>query len=598
MGISGAGKALPFFFGHGLAVLTNNFYLAIHVTGKTSLLHILSGRSQSNKKLTIQSDIRMNNLKVDPSSIEVRKQIAFVTQDDALQPTSTPREAMFFSAKLRLPRITSDDEIKELTEKMITELGLEECADTMIGGELVKGISGGERKRTSIGVELVTKPCLVFLDGKFIIIFEDYQKVRATLTLIVSISEPTSGLDIVSALEVINVLKKIAHSGSSVMLTIHAPPSDVFASFDNLILLNRGLVMYQGSVDKCPEYFSEHSYSIPEHYNPADWIMTIAQKYSQEMMVEEQFFISNQLSLPAADLKNGDELQASLRVGKYTDAHENEWRHVSFMTEVRLLFTREFKNIARNKLIRARFGLTTFISLLVGCIFFGVGSGQDINSHFGAMVMMLMISMFSTALPTLVGFSDERPVFLREYSTNHYSVVSYFISKLFMEASITLVQIMEILVIVYFMVDLQGPFYKFAAIEFALAMSSTATAVLVGCSVGDPKIAIEFMPVLFLPQILFSGLFVRTELIPEWLRWAQYLCALMYAVRLALLAEFGDCASISTSPMPNPCANLLEANMVEEDQKAIYWAVLWGLFLVFRLSGLVVLRKKATKFYD
>ena len=108
----------------------------------------------------------MNNCKVDPSNMEVRKQIAFVTQDDALQPTSTPREAIAFSAKLRLPRITSNDEIKELTEKMIVELGLEECADTMIGGELVKGISGGERKRTSIGVELVTKPCLVFLDGE------------------------------------------------------------------------------------------------------------------------------------------------------------------------------------------------------------------------------------------------------------------------------------------------------------------------------------------------------------------------------------------------------------------------------------------------
>jgi hypothetical protein len=202
--------------------------------------------------------------------------------------------------------------------------------------------------------------------------------------------------------------------------------------------------------------------------------------------------------------------------------------------------------------------------------------------------------MFSTALPTLVGFSDERPIFLREYSTNHYSVVSYFISKLIFEALITLLQILEILVIVYNMVDLQAPFYKFVAIEFALAMSSTATAVLVGCSVEDPKMAIEFMPVIFLPQILFAGLFVRTELIPVWLRWAQYLCALMYSVRLALLAEFSDCASVSTLPIPNPCKTLLEANEVDETEKTLYWVILWGLFVVFRVSGLVVLRKKAT----
>lgn len=132
--------------------------------------------------------------------------------------------------------------------------------------------------------------------------------------------------------------------------------------------------------------------------------------------------------------------------------------------------------------------------------------------------------------------------------------------------------------------------------EYALAMSSTATAVLVGCSVEDPKIAVEFMPVLFMPQILFAGLFVRTELIPVWLSWAQYLCALMYAVRLALLAEFSDCANDSTL-MPNPCKNLLEANEVVESEKALYWGVLWGLFVVFRVSGLAVLRKKATKFY-
>lgn len=127
-------------------------------------------------------------------------------------------------------------------------------------------------------------------------------------------------------------------------------------------------------------------------------------------------------------------------------------------------------------------------------------------------------------------------------------------------------------------------------------MSSTATAVFVGCSVENPKMAIEFMPVLFMPQILFSGLFVRSELIPVWLRWAQYLCALVYAVRLALIAEFSDCAN-DTAIMPNPCKNLLEANMVDEDETVLYWAVLWGLFAVFRLSGLAVLRKKATKFY-
>lgn len=134
--------------------------------GKTSLLNILAGRQTNSKTITINSDIRMNDLKIDPTNIDIRKQIAFVAQDDSLSFTATPREAIKFSAKLRLPRITTDHEIEELSKKMLAELGLQDCADTMIGGELIKGISGGERKRTSVGVELVTKPSLVFLDGK------------------------------------------------------------------------------------------------------------------------------------------------------------------------------------------------------------------------------------------------------------------------------------------------------------------------------------------------------------------------------------------------------------------------------------------------
>ncbi len=183
------------------------------------------------------------------------------------------------------------------------------------------------------------------------------------------------------------------------------------------------------------------------------------------------------------------------------------------------------------------------------------------------------------------------------------------------------------------MVDLQAGFFKFFIIEYglaskfsfcihvakesvasyfhsiptylsfsALSVSSTAVAVLLGCAVEDPKMATEFLPLLFVPQLLFAGFFVRTDLIPAWLQWAQYLCSLTYGVRLALLAEFGDCAKNEGNQYygpgePNICANLLEVNQVDEDEKPFYWGILWSLFVAFRLSGLVLLRKKATKFY-
>ena len=217
--------------------------------GKTSLLNILAGRARSNKKLRIEADVRLNNYAVDPTDIKVRQHIAFVAQDDSLQITSTPREAIRFSAKLRLPRSISAEQLDQLTTRMLEELGLTACADTFVGGALIKGISGGERKRTSVGVELVTKPTMVFLD------------------------EPTSGLDSFSAEQCCEVLKKVAISGASVLFTIHQPASEVFATFDHLILLNKGRVMYQGSVKAIPEFFAARGFPIPVNYNPADFVI-------------------------------------------------------------------------------------------------------------------------------------------------------------------------------------------------------------------------------------------------------------------------------------------------------------------------------------
>jgi ABC-type multidrug transport system ATPase subunit len=131
--------------------------------GKSSLLNILAGRARSKGNLTIKSDVRLDNYAVDPTDMDVRKEIAFVAQDDSLQVTSTPREAIRFSARLRLPRDTPEEQIEKLVNRMLSELGLTSCADTIVGGALIKGISGGERKRTSVGVELVVKPAMIFL---------------------------------------------------------------------------------------------------------------------------------------------------------------------------------------------------------------------------------------------------------------------------------------------------------------------------------------------------------------------------------------------------------------------------------------------------
>jgi ABC-type multidrug transport system permease subunit len=199
--------------------------------------------------------------------------------------------------------------------------------------------------------------------------------------------------------------------------------------------------------------------------------------------------------------------------------------------------------------------------------------------------------MFGTAQPALLSFPEERPVFLREYSTNHYGVLPYFLSRLTMEVCVTAGQILVQVVITYFMIGFSSNFGLFYLIIYALAMASTALAVMLGCSVEDPKLGQELLPLLFVPQMLFSGFFVAPELIPVWLRWAQYLCSLTYAVRVAAVQEFGDRAGCES------CSRFLDTLNADSDEVWWYWLILLALFVGFRLFALFILRRKAEKFF-
>jgi len=133
----------------------------------------------STSKTRVEGTVEVDGERIEP--VRFRKNIAYVMQDDCLMKTATPREALTFSASLRLGVKKSEEGISEVVDAMLVALGLEKCADTQIGDSQSKGISGGERKRTAIGVELVTSPSLVFLD------------------------EPTSGLDAYAAYKCIEV---------------------------------------------------------------------------------------------------------------------------------------------------------------------------------------------------------------------------------------------------------------------------------------------------------------------------------------------------------------------------------------------------------
>eukprot|EP00978_Attheya_sp_CCMP212_P012469 scaffold31115_cov58-Attheya_sp.AAC.1 len=158
------------------------------------------------------------------------------------------------------------------------------------------------------------------------------------------------------------------------------------------------------------------------------------------------------------------------------------------------------------------------------------------------------------------------------------------LSRFTMEAFITGLQVMTQYLLCYFMISFQMNFFYWYFLSYALAMASTAMAVMLGCAIEDPKLGQEMLPILFVPQMLLSGLFVASDLIPIWLRWAQYLCSLTYASRIALVAEFDDCGSGGSEAQDN-CNNL--QNNVGAKSDDVWWY--WQSYEDMQLSSLLLM---------
>ena len=166
--------------------------------------------------------------------VVVLRNQAYVTQEDVLLGTLTVRETVTYSAHLRLPTSMTKEEINGIVDGTIMEMGLQDCSDRLIGNWHLRGISGGEKKRLSIALEILTRPRLLFLD------------------------EPTSGLDSASAFFVIQTLRNVARDGRTIISSIHQPSSEVFDLFDDLFLLSGGETIYFGEAKKALEVRKHH----------------------------------------------------------------------------------------------------------------------------------------------------------------------------------------------------------------------------------------------------------------------------------------------------------------------------------------------------
>ncbi|KAB8258136.1 P-loop containing nucleoside triphosphate hydrolase protein [Aspergillus pseudonomiae] len=231
-----------------------NVILGASGSGKTSLLSSLAERlpSSSSFKWCRTGSALYNGQRL--SKVQIRSMVSFVPQDDHnLMPALTVSETLLFAARLKLPSSMPDSEKRERVSEVIAKFGLESCARRLVGSAIVRGISGGEKRRLSIACEVLTMPRVLILD------------------------EPTSGLDSFMALTVLEVLQSLATEGCTIILTVHQPTSSMWPLFSNCLLLSpHGVPLYSGETSEMYSYFHSAGFECPKVVNPADFFMDLA----------------------------------------------------------------------------------------------------------------------------------------------------------------------------------------------------------------------------------------------------------------------------------------------------------------------------------
>lgn len=359
---------------------------------------------------------------------------AYVMQDDVLFPTLTCKEVITFSARLKLNLTGS--ELRQKVDEIIESLGLLKCKNTKIGSQTIKGLSGGERKRTAIGVEMITDPKILFLD------------------------EPTSGLDSFTAHKIVKLLVDQSRLGKTVIATIHQPSSNTFSLFDKLILLMDGNPIYQGKASQAANYFTSLGFKIPKFANPSDYFLkeffvpfhrTIEDDLKLQKLIENYSDrILPQLLNSEEDHKDEDVESISSSTLSISPSRAN------FFIEFKEILIRATKNILREPtFIKMRCLQTLVLCVLSILIFYSLDHSQKgvsgkIGYFFFTSMNQTMIGMMSILLVFIV----ERPVFLREYASHTYGVNSYFLAKSLVESPLQVVFLVVEATGVYFFIGL------------------------------------------------------------------------------------------------------------------------------------------------
>ena len=488
-------------------------------SGKTSLLNALAGRTPLGGAL--RGTITVDDARRDETFM--REKVAYVMQEELLFPFLSVEETLTLHCRLRRARLT-EAEVAASVAEIVAELGLAKVRASPVGrpGGLPRGVSGGERKRVNIGVEMVGDPEALFLD------------------------EPTSGLDSFQAQRVVYALKQLAAAGRTVVCTIHQPRSSIYGMFDQLLLISEGRLLYIGEAKDAVGYFASLRFECPNLTNPADYFMDITsldarnperEKSSRERI---EFFATE-----ATTRRLGEKAVASAleqhRARRHA-AREYDPTHASWIRQFVLLVRRGLINQRRDFIgVGVTVAIEMIYALIVSALFRGVGHDQKgVQDRIGCLFFVVLNVAYTAALPAINVFAGEKGIVVRERASGAYKWSSYYMSKYVTELP-KLIPRLIFCTLVYWIVGLrktQYNFWIFVAIIIAEAMSLAALGLLMASAMPIGA-ALALGPACITIFTLFGGIYLNIDSIPAGARWIRFIDPIFYAYSALVSNEFG-----------------------------------------------------------
>jgi ATP-binding cassette subfamily G (WHITE) protein 2 len=419
-------------------------------SGKTTLMDCLAGRKNSGARV---GQVLFNGQV--PSTRDIKFIVGYVEQFDTLVGELTVEDMLRYTAELKLPGDTSQDDRMARVEEVIRMLNLESCRSTVIGSSLSRGISGGQAKRVNIGLALITRPPVLFLD------------------------EPTSGLDSRTANEVVELLKELAHEGNrTIVCTIHSPSGHAFNLFDELHMIHEGQTTYDGPIPGVQDFFEKEGHTRDSDASLPEWLVdltsgmeSIQKRRSTAIDAGSDSGTKDTKSTHFVDLYQSSELKVrkekeresmvnTLKEGPAIDHKALHQPPSEFRKLITLLKYRAAAHYQDAEFLGPRFGDKLLFALLILSLYFGIGKELDSQSVASTSTLLFFTCALCGygAAAFVPSLNLERKLFYRELADGCYAPTTYYFSKFIEEAFIALFSSGLFSVIVYFGVALTGNF--------------------------------------------------------------------------------------------------------------------------------------------